>query len=140
MLTSLYDCLQEKGKIGLTIFGRFEKSRYFTFIPEVFARHNITLPPLKHNFMIQNKEQLIKLLESTNFKNIICWYQEFAIPDLKSTVEDFIKGVIAFQKILPGYSEEKIVKIKKEIVEIIDGIIERKEVMSVEILFAIAEK
>lgn len=141
MLSETFRVLKPGGKAGFTVWGRKKNSKMFTTIPMVLKRHGIALPQdERSNFHLGDREELINLMKSAGFNNILCWYQFFAFN--LSTEEDFenITKTKSNRRLLELLPEEKIKIIKDDIIEEFKKNIKEHNPIGLDVLFVIGYK
>lgn len=141
MLSEAYRVLQPGGKVGFTVWGRKENSRFFTIIPQVLGKYGIqSSTNERSNFHLSDRDLLINILEKAGFKNVLCWYQFFA---WKTYEESDIKSLLNApntQQSLGELSEENRSKAEAEIIAEFQDCLKTKIPVGLEFLMAMGEK
>ncbi|KAL4479121.1 hypothetical protein ABPG72_008951 [Tetrahymena utriculariae] len=75
MLSESYRVLQKGGVAGFSVWGDDKGLYYYTLIPTVLKEMGQFVQQGRSYFHLNDRESLIKMMESSGFTNIICWNQ-----------------------------------------------------------------
>lgn len=126
MLAEAYRVLKVGGKAAFSVWGSKENGSFFTVAPGVMKKHGVELHPVRSSWHLNDREALVKRVESAGFKNVVAWNQYVPFREFtEDTYNNFIR--LYFRTKLPSTMEES----KKD--EILEEIVaELKKVGSVE--------
>jgi ubiquinone/menaquinone biosynthesis C-methylase UbiE len=143
MLNEAYRVLRPGGKIGISVWGKEELSRFQTLIPEAFKKNNQILEEtIRSNFHLNDKKKLRYLLESAGFVEIKIWDQFIPMPVEEREV--FSQRVEMFQpgkKVLESLSKAEADLLKQKILDdIMNEIYQSECPIGIDLLFAVGRK
>lgn len=141
MLDEAFRVVKKGGKVGFSVWGGKEKSKFFTTVPMVLKKYGVELPNDRSNFHLNEREKVMKMMTEAGFKNVLCWYQFFPFNfDEEGEYEKILEGKMNKMLIDSINDEEKRKEARKEILEEFMKPIRNCEPVGLEALIVIGRK